>query len=81
VSDPINGFRVVGTNIPVGPVAPNVALPVAPQVPVPAPLIAPVPVMDTPEVAAAKAKHLEAVAAAKKDAPTKEEETTKAEEL
>merc|ERR1711892_752711 len=50
VSDPVNGFRVSGTNLPV-------ALPEAPVV---APLIAPLPVEDTPEVAAAKFEHLKA---------------------
>merc|ERR1739842_28294 len=53
IADDINGFRVAGTNIPVAPAAPNVALPVAPEVPVAAPLIAPVPVLETPEVAKA----------------------------
>merc|ERR1711931_526660 len=49
IADPVNGFRVAGTNIPVAPAAPNVALPVAPEVPVAAPLIAPVPpVLETP---------------------------------
>merc|ERR1712020_203726 len=50
IADPVNGFRVAGTNIPVAPAAPNVALPVAPQVPV----------VETPEVAAARAEHLAA---------------------
>merc|ERR1712128_358556 len=60
VADPINGFRVSATN-----------LPVAPAVPVTAPLVAPVfdlplPVAPqaTAEVAAATAAHLEALAAA-----------------
>jgi len=55
VADPLNGFRVAGTNLPVGPVAP--------EAPVVTPLVAPVfdltgpaPVEDTPEVAAAKAE-------------------------
>merc|ERR1712106_677414 len=52
VADPVNGFRVAGTNIPVAPVAP--------QIPVHAPLIAPEPVMETPEVKAARAEHLAA---------------------
>merc|ERR1711887_501752 len=51
IADPVNGFRVAGTNIPVAPAAPNVALPVAPEVPVVKPLVAPVPVVETPEVA------------------------------
>jgi len=83
IADPVNGFRVAGTNIPVAPAAPNVALPVAPQVPVVEPLIAPVPVVETPEVAAARAEHLAAheeakaaVAAANED---KTEATTEAE--
>merc|ERR1712180_511422 len=53
VADPLNGFRVAGTNLPVGPVAP--------EAPVVTPLVAPVfdltgpaPVEDTPEVAAAE---------------------------
>jgi len=85
VADPVNGFRVAGTNIPVAPAALNAALPVAPQVPVHAPLIAPEPVMDTPEVKAARAEHLAAheklAANAKKETLKKEDETTKAEEL
>merc|ERR1712038_2176768 len=54
IADPVNGFRVAGTNIPV-----------APEVPVAAPLIAPVPVLETPEVAKARAEHLAAHAEAK----------------
>merc|ERR1712072_1435747 len=80
IADPVNGFRVAGTNIPVAPAAPNVALPVAPEVPVAAPLIAPVPVLETPEVAKARAEHLTAheeakaaVAAVSKDARRKRE--------
>merc|ERR1712165_436017 len=65
IADPVNGFRVAGTNIPVAPAAPNVALPVAPEVPVAAPLIAPVPVLETPEVTKARAEHLAAHAEAK----------------
>merc|ERR1711970_1382310 len=65
VADPVNGFRVAGTNIPVAPGAPNAALPVAPGVPVVEPLEAPVPVMETAEVAAARAEHLKAVEEAK----------------
>merc|ERR1712123_91812 len=60
IADPVNGFRVAGTNIPVAPSVSDVALPVAPQVPVAEPLIAPVPVLETPEVAAARAEHLAA---------------------
>jgi hypothetical protein len=60
IADPVNGFRVAGTNIPVAPAAQNVALPVAPKAPVVEPLVAPVPVMETPEVAAARAEHLAA---------------------
>merc|ERR1712072_1630084 len=60
IADPVNGFRVAGTNIPVAPAAPNVALPVAPEVPAVKPLVAPVPVVETPEVAAARAEHLKA---------------------
>merc|ERR1711874_917407 len=80
IADPVNGFRVAGTNIPVAPAAPNVALPVAPEVPAAAPLIAPVPVLETPEVAKARAEHLAAheeakaaVAAVSKDARRKRE--------
>jgi len=54
VADPVNGFRVAGTNIPVASATPSVVLPVAP-----------LPVQDTPEVAAARAEHLAAVEAAK----------------
>ena len=54
IADPVNGFRVAGTNIPVAAVNPTVALPVAP-----------LPVQETPEVAAARAEHLAAVEAAK----------------
>merc|ERR1719315_449058 len=83
IADPVNGFRVAGTNIPVAPAAPNVALPVAPEVPAVKPLVAPVPVVETPEVAAARAEHLKAheeakaaVVAANED---KTEPTTEAE--
>merc|ERR1712117_220056 len=48
IADPVNGFRVAGTNIPVAPAVPNVALPVAPEVPAVKPLVAPVPVVETP---------------------------------
>merc|ERR1719394_2036842 len=50
IADPVTGFRVAGTNIPV---APEVA-------PVAAPLVAPVAPVETPEVAAARAEHLAA---------------------
>merc|ERR1711937_720301 len=83
IADPVNGFRVAGTNIPVAPAAPNVALPVAPELPAVKPLVAPVPVVETPEVAAARAEHLKAheeakaaVVAANED---KTEPTTEAE--
>merc|ERR1711971_1515987 len=65
-ADDINGFRVAATNVPVAPAAAAaVGLPVAPEVPVSAPLVAPLPVMETPEVAAARAEHLAAHEAAK----------------
>jgi len=80
VADPVNGFRVAGTNIPVAPSAQNAALPVGPAVPVAQPLVAPTPVMETPEVAAARAEHLAAHAELKEDAK-KVEDTTEAEEL
>merc|ERR1712025_62267 len=83
IADPVNGFRVAGTNIPVAPAAPNVALPVAPEVPVVDPLVAPVPVGETPEVAAARAEHLaaheEAKAAVAAANEAKTEPTTEAE--
>merc|ERR1712172_82240 len=73
VADPVNGFRVAGTNLPVGPAAlaaPEVAPLVAPTFN-PEPLVAPVftgvapePVQDTPEVAEAKAAHLALLEAA-----------------
>merc|ERR1712021_70060 len=79
VADPINGFRVSATN-----------LPVAPAVPVTAPLVAPVfdlplPVAPqaTAEVAAATAAHLEALAAADAAAaaaPTEERKKREAED-
>jgi len=59
IADDINGFRVAGTNIPVAVAA---AQPVAPAA---LPLVAPVPVLETPEVAAARAEHLAAHAEAK----------------
>merc|ERR1712004_595943 len=70
IADDINGFRVAGTNIPTAPAQPVVAA---------APLVAPVPVLETPEVAAARAEHLAAHAEAKAavdaaNADAKEEE-------
>ncbi|KAK7862250.1 hypothetical protein R5R35_008128 [Gryllus longicercus] len=84
VSDPVNGFRVAATNLPVGPgvpappvpapvavaAAPVAAVAAAPAVvearyAAPAVVGAPLPVADTPEVAAAKAAHFQAHAAAK----------------
>jgi len=59
IADDINGFRVAGTNIPVAVAG---AQPVAPAA---LPLVAPVPVLETPEVAAARAEHLAAHAEAK----------------
>jgi len=86
VADPVNGFRVAGTNLPVGPAAlaaPEVAPLVAPTFN-PEPLVAPVftgvapePVQDTPEVAEAKAAHLallEAANAERKKRDADEEE-------
>merc|ERR1711937_731474 len=58
IADPVNGFRVAGTNIPVAPEVAPVAAPVAPIAPVAAPLEAPVAPAETPEVAAARAEHL-----------------------
>ena len=60
IADPVNGFRVAGTNIPVAPGLPNVALPVAPEAAAVVPLVAPLPVKETAEVAAARAEHLAA---------------------
>jgi len=76
VSDPVNGFRVAATNLPVGPSAPA-ALAAAPAVIAPAPIAAPAVVAaphpiiapaavavagpaETPEVIAAKAAHFAA---------------------
>ncbi|XP_063237544.1 cuticle protein 6-like [Bacillus rossius redtenbacheri] len=50
-ADPVNGFRVAATNLPKAPAPVDSA-----------PLVAPEPVQDTPEVAAAKAAHLAALA-------------------
>jgi len=63
VADPVNGFQVAGTNLPVGPAAPAVEPLAAPVFDLPLP-VAP---EDTAEVAEAKAAHaaaLEAAAAA-----------------
>merc|ERR1711981_480966 len=67
IADPVNGFRVEATNLPVGPSVPEIPAlvsPVAPAVPEVVPLVAPVPVEETPEVAAARAEHLKLVAEA-----------------
>merc|ERR1712176_1048121 len=81
ISDPVNGFRVSATNLPVAPVAP--------AVPAVAPLAAPVfdlplPVApeETAEVAAARAAHAEALAAAQSaaEAPAEERKRREAEE-
>merc|ERR1711994_111701 len=64
IADPVNGFRVAGTNIPVAPEVAPVTAPVAPIAPVAAPLVAPVAPLETPEVAAARAEHLAAHAEA-----------------
>lgn len=61
IADPVNGFRVAGTNLPAAPAPLDVALPVGPVFD----LVGPAPVQDTPEVAAARAEHLAAVEAAK----------------
>ena len=61
------GFRVKGTNLPVAPAVPEYPALEAPVFDLEAPVftgVAPEPVQDTPEVAAAKAEHLAAVAAA-----------------
>merc|ERR1711902_410892 len=76
VADPVNGFRVAGTNLPVGPAVPVVpeAEPLVAPTFNPEPLVAPVftgvapePVQDTPEVAEAKAAHLALLEAANAD--------------
>merc|ERR1711976_421588 len=64
IADPVNGFRVAGTNIPVAPEVAPVAAPVVPIAPAAAPLVAPVAPVETPEVAAARAEHLAAHAEA-----------------
>merc|ERR1711892_273688 len=60
IADPINGFRVAGTNLPVAPVVGAVEPLVAPVFDLPLPVA----VVDTPEVAAAKAEFATAYAAA-----------------
>merc|ERR1739848_889461 len=57
------GFRVQATDLPVAPAVPEVELPVAPVHEYELP-VAPESVVDTPEVAAAKAEHLALLAAA-----------------
>lgn len=63
VSDPVNGFRVAASNLPVAP-----AVPVVPALP------APTPVVDTAEVSEAKAKHLSALKEAEAAAAAAPEE-------
>ena len=74
IADPVNGFRVAGTNIPVAPEVAPVAAPVAPIAPVAAPLETPVAPAETPEVAAARAEHLAAHEKAKAEAAAVEAE-------
>merc|ERR1712001_565879 len=71
-ADDINGFRVAATNVPVAPALVQAGLPVAPAAPAVAPLVAPVPVVETPEVAAARAEHLAAHEKAKADVAAQE---------
>merc|ERR1712223_1454115 len=69
IADPVNGFRVEATNLPVGPSVPEIPAlvsPVAPAVPEVVPLVAPVPVEETPEVAAAGDVSAEDVSAERK---------------
>merc|ERR1711910_65092 len=72
-ADDVNGFRVAATNVPVAPAAAPLALPVAPEAPAALALVAPVPVVETPEVAAARAEHLEAHEKAKAQVAAAEE--------
>merc|ERR1712215_286579 len=68
IADPVNGFRVAGTNLPVAAAAPEVAPLAAPVFDLPLPVA----VEDTPEVAAAKAEFsaaYDAAAAAAAAAP------------
>merc|ERR1712001_635607 len=74
-ADDINGFRVAATNVPVAPAAVPLGLPVAPEVPVAAPLVTPLPVVETPEVAAARAEHLAAHEKAKAEVAAATEES------
>jgi len=75
ISDPVHGFRVAGTNLPVGPAVPAAAPLAAPVFALEAPVFdlpLPVAVEDTPEVAAAKAEFkaaYDAAAAAAAAAP------------
>jgi len=68
VSDPVNGFRVAATNLPVQPAAAvpiaHAALPVAHHAPIVHPVAGPLPV-DTPEVQQAKHAHFAAHAEAR----------------
>ena len=64
VADPVNGFRVAGTNLPVGPAVPETTPLEAPVFDLPVPVA----VEDTPEVAAAKAEFQAAFDAAAADA-------------
>merc|ERR1712038_1800420 len=84
IADPVNGFRVEATNLPVGPSVPEVAAlvsPVAPAVPEVVPLVAPVPVEEPPEVAAARAEHLKLVAEATAAAEAAAAEDVSAEDV
>ena len=68
IADPVNGFRVAGTNLPVAPAVPAVAPLAGPIFDLPLPVA----VEDTPEVAAAKAEFkvaFDAAAAAADAAP------------
>jgi len=79
VSDPLNGFRVSGTNLPVAPAVPVVAPLAAPVFDLPLP-VAP---EDTAEVKAAKEAHAAALAAAEAAAaaaPAEEEAVEEAAE-
>merc|ERR1712002_232797 len=69
IADPVNGFRVAGTNLPVAPAAPEVAPLAAPVFDLPLPVA----VEDTPEVAAAKAEFAAAYDAAAAAAAAPEE--------
>merc|ERR1712123_14350 len=69
IADPVNGFRVAGTNLPVAPVVGAVEPLVAPVFDLPLPVA----VVDTPEVAAAKAEFATAYAAAAAAAAAPEE--------